>query len=362
MYDFSVMGARQVVAQGQICYFPTVSIIFLAMLSLLLAADQPGASKPANPNAASASVHDPKVEKEYMNLLEADDAAQTEVDRWIREANAFEAQGAGFSRQTLSARIEQRFAPVKTAYQDFLRRHPEHVRARLAFGSFLYDIHEEEDAVVQWEKALELDPKNPAAWNNLAHHYGHRGPVKKAFEHYEKAVALNPEEPVYLQNFATTMYLFRKDAMELYEIDEPEVFNRSLALYRKAIKLDPENFPLAADYAQSYYGIRPLRTNDALAAWSYALKVANDDLEREGVFIHLARINLLASQFDTARQYLARVKDPFYNTLKDRLARNIVEREKKAAELPEPEPSSAQSLSNDLDPRPRGELPLQQRQ
>ena len=63
-----------------------------------------------------------------------------------------------------------------------------------------------------------------------------------------------------------------------------------MALYRKATKLDPTNFVRASDLAMSYYGIKPLRINDALGAWTNALSLAHDDVEREGVYIHFARI------------------------------------------------------------------------
>ena len=75
------------------------------------------------------------------------------------------------------------------------------------------------------------------------------------------------------------------------------MFDKALALYQKAIKLDPDNFPLATDYAQSYYGIKPLRTNDALVAWTNALHIARDEVEREGVYIHLARIKISIRKF-----------------------------------------------------------------
>src|SRR4029078_1222259 len=117
------------------------------------------------------------------------------------------------------------------------------------------------------EKALELDPKNPAAWNNLANYYGHRSPVKKSFEHYAKAIELDPKEPVYYWNFGTTVYLFRKDAMEFYKIDEKQVFDKALDLYRKALKLDPTNFVLSSDYANSFYGTKPPRYEEGLKAW-----------------------------------------------------------------------------------------------
>jgi tetratricopeptide (TPR) repeat protein len=315
-------------------------------------------SAPADPN-------DP-VEKEYQKLLDDDDSAHEEVDKWIREADAFKEKGAPFSREALRGRIEQRFAPVRKAYEEFLQRHPDHVRARLAFGSFLYETNQEEEGVAQWEKAKELDPKNPAAWNNLANHYGHRGPVKKAFEYYNRAIELNPNEPVYIENLATTMYLFRKDAMELYNISEKEVFDRSLELYRKAIQLDPKNFPLATDYAQSYYGIKPLRTKEALAAWNYALSIAHDDFEREGIYVHLARVELNSGEFLEARNHLDLVTNKFYNVLKDRLIRNLIEKQKKSTNAPaaapvEPKPAPAPAVKapppSQLVPN-KGDLPV----
>src|SRR5262249_20238460 len=148
------------------------------------------------------------------------DAAQAEVDQWIKENEKWAEQGVGHSSATLQARIKQRFEPVKKAYEDFLQQHPTHARAEVAYGSFLSDIGEEEPAKDHWEKGVRLDPDNPAAWNNLANWYGHNSPVTNAFKCYAKAIELNPNEPVYYQNLATTVYLFRRDATNFYNITE----------------------------------------------------------------------------------------------------------------------------------------------
>ena len=150
-------------------------------LSALVATNSAGAisnviEKTTGISVNVGQVNDP-IEREYLKLLEMDDAAQADVDRWIKENNSFKEQGAGVDTITLNARIDKRFAPVKKAYEEFLQRNPNHAKARLAYGSFLNDIHEEEAAHSQWEKAREADPKNPAAWNNLANYYGHNGPV-----------------------------------------------------------------------------------------------------------------------------------------------------------------------------------------
>ena len=118
--------------------------------------------------------------------------------------------------------------------------------------------------------------------------------------------------------------------MEFYKIDEPQVFDKALELYRQAMKLDPDNFVLASDYAMSYYGIKPMRTGDAIAAWESALKIAPDAKEREGVYIHLARIKLNAGRFEEVHRLLNSVTNEMYASLKNRLTRNL-ERQEKAA-------------------------------
>jgi tetratricopeptide (TPR) repeat protein len=308
-----------------------MSDLTIGLLSALLATNQPQAVSNLIQQNTGMSIevvnpNDP-AELELQRLMMDDDAAQAEVDKWIRDNNNFSAQGAGEPNAELNKRILARFDSVRKGYEDFLRRNTNSVRGYLAYGSFLNDIGEEDAASVQYEKSRQLDPKNPAAWNNLANYYGEHGPITNAFAYYTKAIELNPNEPVYYQNLATTVYLFRKDAREFYNVTEPQVFDMSLELYRKAMRLAPDNFPLATDYAMSYYGIRPLRTNDALAAWTNALQIAHDDNEREGVYIHLARVKIAAGYFAEAGAQLDAVTNPAYAFLKQRLEKSLAERE-----------------------------------
>ena len=315
--------------------------LLISLLGALVAAGQlPAATNlafaPTNPPPATAPAADDPVEKEYKKIMEADDAAQAEVDQWIRDNDAAVAKGAGVPTADMRRRIRDRFAPIRTAYEDFIQRHPDHARARVAFGSFLNDIQDEQGAQEQWEKALALNPKDPAVLNNLANLYGHVGPVKKSFEYYAKAIELNPREPVYYDNFGTTVFLFRKDAMEFYGITEQQVYDKALELYSNALKLDPANFPLASDVAQTYYGIKPLRLEDALKAWTNTLALAHDEVEREGVYLHFARLKLQADRFPEVRAHLAAVTNEMYAVLKNRISHNLDEQELKSKDTNAP--------------------------
>jgi tetratricopeptide (TPR) repeat protein len=304
-----------------------VTNLIVGLISALLATNQLEATTNLLKQTTGLSIDvaepgDP-VEKEYKKLLEEDDHAHDEIDKWIREAGAFEAKGAAAPTITLNAKIEQRQKEVKKLYEEFIEKHPTHAKVRLAYGSFLSDMKDEEGAAQQWEKSLELDRKNPAAWNDVANIYGHDGRVKKAFEYYAKAIELNPNESLYYQNMATTVYLFRKDAMEFYNISEQEVFDKALDLYRKAVKLKPTDFPLYSDYAQSFYGTNPPRWEDGLKAWEGALKIARDEVERQGVLVHIARCKINIGRFDEAAKDLKAVTNSMYLDLKLRLQRKL---------------------------------------
>ncbi len=306
-------------------------------LSVLLVTNQPVAVSNLNANRAEASVLVTKtnapVEKEFEKLLNDEEAAQAEIAKWVKDFQALDDKSDAAAGAELNQRIKVRLEVVRTAYENFLRQHPTHTDARLAYASFLGGIHEQDASHDQLEKARELDPKNPAPWNDLANFYGHFGPVKKSFEYYAKAIELNPLEPVYFQNFATTVFLFRKDAREFYDINEQQVFDKALELYNRAIKLDPDNYDLATDVARTYYGIKPPRTAEALVAWEYTLKVASCQVERESVFLNLARIKLNAGRFDEARQHLNAVTNEVHMMIKNRLIRNLLEKETKAKAL-----------------------------
>jgi tetratricopeptide (TPR) repeat protein len=278
---------------------------------------------------SSPGTNDP-VRIEYLKVLAMDEAATDEIAKWLKEAGGYATPAAAMSEATLKLRIDQRIRPVKDAYNDFILRNPKHADIRLAYGSLLMELGEEEEAVVQMEKARELDPANPASWNNLANHYGHRGPVRKAFAYYMKAMELEPTEPTYPWNLATTTYLFRKDAQEFYSINEQQVFDRALDLYKQAQKLDPTNLVLAVDLAQTYYGIKPMRTNEALLAWTNALSLAKTSIEQQGIFLHLARVELNTAHFEEARLHLNSVTNAEMMDLKKRLERNWIEKRDKA--------------------------------
>ena len=314
------------------CLFLTLAAVLrLGAETNVVVLTPPATNVPANPEL---------VQAEFQKLLAADNAAQAEADRWVLDNQKFAAQGGGISKEDLRLRIQVRFAPIRKAYDDFLQQHPDHVPGLLAYGSLLNDLADEAGGAVQWERASQLAPTNPATWNNLANHAAGSGDTKKAFAYFERSIALAPEVATYRRNLGSAIVHFRTNAMTYYELSEQAVLDKGLNFLRQAQKQESDDFPLATEIAQIYYGLQPPRVDEALQAWETAQKLSADDVERDGVRLHLARVNLQAGRFEEAHRQLGLIKYAGYADLKRKLAEQLAQAETPATNTNAP-PSPA---------------------
>lgn len=281
-----------------------------------------GGTEPASGDARSTNA---PAEAEFQRLVAADDALQNKVKAWRKEMDGA-ATGAE-RRSMLERQITDGLNALNTEYLEFIRRFPEHARGRLAYGCFLNEKGDEQGAQAQWERALELDPKEPDAYNNLAGRYSEIGPSKKAFDFFSKAIELRPNEAAYYHNFADALYVLRRHAVTNYGLSEQQVFSRALLLYSNAARLAPRDFAFAWDFAQTYYSLQPLPYKAALQAWTNALGTAGTELEREKILLHLARVKMLAGRLAEARTQLDAVTNAGIASMKATLLRAIQQRE-----------------------------------
>src|SRR5579862_6515526 len=201
--------------------------------------------QPATTNSTDAAL-----EAQLQKLIDAGEAVNAELQR-VSETNVNDSLTSD-DLQKLWDAARAKGAEVNRDFLAFVHRHSRYGGGYAAYGDFLLGHYDEPGARAQLEKALDFDRTNATVYNDLANIYGHRGDVKEAFNYYAKATALNSNEPVYYQNFATTVFLFRKDAREYYDINEQQVFDKAMLLYSNAMRLDPTNFAMAADVARSY--------------------------------------------------------------------------------------------------------------
>ncbi|MEW6302472.1 MAG: hypothetical protein AB1705_03320 [Verrucomicrobiota bacterium] len=192
-----------------------------------------------------------------------------------------------------------------------------------------------------------LPPEEAANyWNDWAEHYSHEGPPSKVFACFTKAIQTDGKRSLFYENLATSIFLYRKDAAEYYQLTEQQVFDLALSCYRAALQRDPSNYGLAKEIARSFYVIRPARTEDALGAWNDALQLAATDRDRQDVYVNMARLRIGADQLTEAEELLRRVTLPEHADMKAVLESRVAAQRSKLAgvdpqpEAPAPKPAS----------------------
>jgi len=134
--------------------------------------------------------------------------------------------------------------PVKL-YKEILKYSPNSTRARIQLGTIIakgetYLNNKMHDAALEeFKKAIETDPKNYIAHNNIGIIYKKKGDIKKAMEEYEKALELNPDYPLTYNNIGN-IHL------------ESGQYDDAIRFYKKAISIDSYNAGFYGNVGKAY--------------------------------------------------------------------------------------------------------------
>ena len=123
---------------------------------------------------------------------------------------------------------------LATAGVSFADAHGQ-ARAQVDFGINVAQRGLWREAIYRWERAVELDPKYAAAYNDLAIAYEHEGQLDKARKAYEKALELDP-----------TYAAAYNDLAIAYEHEGQ--LDKARKAYEKAMELAPNNAQIRQNY------------------------------------------------------------------------------------------------------------------
>jgi len=133
------------------------------------------------------------------------------------------------SQQEISLYLQHRtlVPPIEDPLRDELRQLDQAAPSLLERGVELKEAGRVEDAIAATERALQLDPTLVQAHVNLITLYGETGDLRKAGEHYQAAVNLDPN------HFPDTYYDYGVLLMKEGKPAEAE------AAFRKALEINP---------------------------------------------------------------------------------------------------------------------------
>ncbi|NNG45718.1 MAG: tetratricopeptide repeat protein, partial [Deltaproteobacteria bacterium] len=109
-------------------------------------------------------------------------------------------------------------------------------------GVSLQRNHLLDEAIVQYRRALALDPDLAVARDNIGIALAKKGRFEEALEEIRKAVALRPRNPFSLANLAATL-----SANGMVE--------EGIRVYHKVLEIDPDNARAHIGLTKQYYAL-----------------------------------------------------------------------------------------------------------
>lgn len=122
-----------------------------------------------------------------------------------------------------------------------LRRYPSDARFAFMLGSASLELERPDDALAYYTAAVELDPRMVDAWVQLGILYDQRGAADSSEHHYRRALRLDPENGLALNNLAYSLSQRR------------EQLDQARAMAWRAVQAESQNAAYADTYAWVLY-------------------------------------------------------------------------------------------------------------
>jgi len=205
---------------------------------------------------------------------------------------------------------------------------------------------QDEAAIAEWKKALEINPDDPMANNNLGAHLLKRGQLDEALPYFEKAANFKPDYADAQNNLGIVLLQRGRLGEAIEHLEKAEEINprntqtyynlgaafylqgkvtKALAEWRAGLHLDPEDLPLLSQAAwvlatNPQASIRNGSEAVELAARAVKLSGAKDPATLDTLAAAYAEAGRFPEAVQTARQALALATEPLANELKGRIA------------------------------------------
>lgn len=151
---------------------------------------------------------------------------------------------------------------ARTLYEDVLRQFPNDFSVLYHLGMLESQAGRSEQAASHFVRAVQVDPKNADAQNNLAYTLQQLGRDAEALEAYAKAQALKPDDA----DIAVNLGLLHKQLEQLPQ---------ALAVFEQALRAHPRHIALLGNRGNVLQRLG--RKEDALASYEQALAAGQDN-------------------------------------------------------------------------------------
>ena len=180
------------------------------------------------------------------------------------------------------------YTDMETLWRTTLAKNPDSSMAHNNLGHLLGDQGHIEEAMGQYQKAIQCDPNNSEALNNLGFALASQGRYKEAIESFRMAIQLHPNDPTVLNNLGISLTALGR-------------FEEAIENFRQAIQLKP-NYCEAMDHLGIALA-NENRCHEAIESYRQAIQIKPNSPE---IFLHWG---MTLSQLGHSREAVAQYRE-----------------------------------------------------
>lgn len=151
-----------------------------------------------------------------------------------------------------------RYQKALDNYNKALNLEPKNIDALICVGLCYRNLKEYDKAIEYYNTALEIEPDNKTALNNKGYALEMKDQIEEALEMYKKSLEVDPNYDMPLVNL-TKIYIDKKD------------YEAAIKVYKNALKVDPINTANWIDLGRAYRFME--KYDKAIKAYSEALRL-----------------------------------------------------------------------------------------
>lgn len=186
--------------------------------------------------------------------------------------------------------LDRRMKSLLQSYSAYLSDEPDDVSAYILYGKLLRRLGQNQESLMAFLKADELDPEIAVVKQQIGTHLAEEGKGKAAFTFYLRAVDLEPETAVYHIGLGQLIYDFRQELITDGLFTQDALDREMLKTFRTAATLEPENFNYQMRLGEAYYDLSSPDWKSALVHWNKLRRKAGSTLQVEILDLHRARV------------------------------------------------------------------------
>lgn len=151
------------------------------------------------------------------------------------------------------------YASDETLWRVTLSRNPDCWMACNNLGFILTQKGEVDEAMAEFQKALQINPKDPPSWNNVGNVLLHWGKVAEAIPYFQKALQVNPDYAEARNNLGSAL------------LQEGKV-HEAVAQFQKVLQINPDSVEAHGNLGNVM--LQEGKVDEAIAQYQKALQIS----------------------------------------------------------------------------------------